>query len=647
MNPFCLSHPECHVGDTDTYVICLCDNYISNEINNSKIKLFYSPDTKVEQLYELVNLISIMKMPFQSTYTMKQDAIIFVKGNQLSGFFPDEKKELNEMESVYLMLESKYCDVKKWKKLYEDNNSLFKFIRQKIFYSYNKLHDDVIANELLSLISNISPNPYCFDKVTCAQINKTFEERQFCAQRLDNLDPNQSLVLADIINLHERITELLVSKSLSEKERLYLICNLMINENYYYFVINNSTVLYCVRDIFEKYSSLFRYLWNYAWMFAWDSEQSRSFGCVFDIHAASNLPFFDGDNPYLTLAPKTYHITNSGIVNLSKFRRRLNFFTSGSVDNDIFMNMNWKNVAICGEIMASIMPIKNVKSDNINIDMVCYSLDIIEYVDRALHIYETVSRNLINSDLQIKQKDIKLVTKKCLTITIDAKTLKMKCENQEIPFEYHFVIANLDNLQVKHHFYKLYVTQKQSEDILSLSKLEEKKNMPEYYEIIKLVDINNVVIVINDHGIKFNESLQYKIISKHLRHSIKISCADNILHTVADFCLPCMRSYYDGENCYLLPSAVVAYLTLVNSDVNFMNKKQDPCRVINEYRRRGYFTVLNKFETDQFNRYFAPQEQQINIEKINRLICDGVIDKEGNVIPVKKWLIDYAYDQKN
>lgn len=656
MNPFYLSHSgsksNYRVEETDTYVICLRDNFISDESNKNRIKLFFDSDTTVDQLYEVNNMISLIKMPAESVYTMSQDAIIFIKGNLLSGFFPHIEKQFNKIESVYLMLESKHRDIKKWKKLYENNNPLFRYIRQKIFYSYNKLNDDNIKNKLLSLISDISPDPYCLNETICGRISKIFEERRFYMQPIGPELPQQIFILNDINNLRGRITELITSDLLSEKELLYLICNLMINKNYYHFVINNSVALIYTRDIMNKYSSLFRYIWCYAWMFVYHTEQINNFECIFDIHTANKLPIFEGDNPYLVIpnAPKTYHITECGIVELAEFRRRLNFFTSGDNDIDIFANMDWTNISICGEIMSMIMPLKIITTDKLNIDIVCYSLDIIEYINSVQYIYQTILQNIITSNLSAKLKDIKLVTKKYLRVSIDTKTLRIKCKKQEIPFTYQFVIENIDNLEVKHHFYKLYVAQKQDEDILSLAKLGDKKNMPEFYEIIKLVDINNVCIIVGDHQpeIKFIESLRYKISSKYLKNDIKICCTTDIIKTVSEFYLPCMRSYYDGENCYLLPSAVVAYLTLVNNDIRF-EKKTDPCSIINKYKNRGYSTKLNKFEIEEFDRIFLLHREQTSLDKNenNRLICDDVIDKHGNIVPIKKWLIDYAYDQKN
>jgi hypothetical protein len=299
--------------------------------------------------------------------------------------------------------------------------------------------------------------------------------------------------------------------------------------------------------------------------------------------------------------------------------------------------------------MSIIMPLKNtVTDDNFDIDMVCHSMDTIAYIGYVQHIYKTISQNLTAHDSHVRQKDIKIATKKRLIISIDTKTLKKICAKQEIPFAYDFVVDNIDNLEVKHHFYKLYVAQKQNEDMLSLEKLGDKKNMQEFYEVIKLVDINNVNVTINDqYGINFVESLRYKISSKYLKRDIRICCTDDIIRTVSEFCLPCMRSYYNGENCYLLPSAVVAYITFVNNDARF-DKKSTPCHIINKYKNRGYFTILNKFETDQFDHIFPSQREQIvSDDKRNRLICDDIIDNQGNVIPVKKWLIEYAYGQKN
>jgi len=627
---------------TDTYIICLRDDYVSNEINNNKIKLFFDPGTNIEQLYAISDLVSLIKAPSESICGTIKNGIINMDGNVLNGF---SSEKITDVVSVYLILESKCCDVKNWISLYEKNDEQFyRYVRQKIFYSYNKLSGYLIENKLLSLISNISDNSCWLNKKIGS--SELFESRRFCSQnipkrRMDNLP-----------DLRMHITELLSSNSLSEKEKLYLTCNLLINERYYYFVINNSIVLAHIKCLIDKYSSLFRYLWNYTWMFMCDDDYRN----VLDIATAVKLPNFN---------PISSDMMDNNIVDLLEFRKRLNILTSGDPNINIFANMKWKNTVVCGEVMSMAMCRNDMMPDNdLNIDIVCNHSNITEYIDHAQHIYQTFYINL-----QIRPKDIKLVSKKCLSIFINVKILKKKCNKQEIPFTFDYVIANVDNLDVKHYFYKLYVMQKHNNDVSNLVKL----NAYSVYDIIKLVDINNVNVIIDNYSktgddpamtfcdmqkeIKFVESLRYKISSKYLKHSIKIHYEKDIdtRSTIMNFCLPCMRSYYNGENCYLLPSAAVAYMTMINDDVKFIDKKQIPCHTIHKYACWGYNTKLNEFETKQYdeyidsNGYIKPEFKNCSLAIKQAWPFNDAIDDDGNVVPVKKWLIDYAYDaiQKN
>ena len=256
-------------------------------------------------------------------------------------------------------------------------------------------------------------------------------------------------------------------------------------------------------------------------------------------------------------------------------------------------------------------------------------------------------------------------------------------------------------------------------DMTNLKKLGDKKNIPIYFEIIKLVDINNITIIINDYFynnntqnnddvsisfhimsdietyIKFSETLKYKINSKYLKHTIEIFRIKEpvFFSTIARFHLPCVRSYYDGITCYMLPSAISAYMTLTNRDIKYFIGKHDPISIINKYRYRGYGTILNKTEHTQVISYvnsFDEYKKSYNIKNINEtdkiigplsihhhfytrikknmiayidtivnmyrkdyptycsdFIGMEVIDKNGDIIPVKKWIIDAAYDLLN
>ena len=78
---------------------------------------------------------------------------------------------------------------------------------------------------------------------------------------------------------------------------------------------------------------------------------------------------------------------------------------------------------------------------------------------------------------------------------------------------------------------------------------------------------------------------------------------DDFFGIVSKFHLPCVRSYYDGNNVYLTPSCISAHKTYWNIDYKYFAGSKDPIEIINKYRMRGFGTFLNKKEIDKLIKY--------------------------------------------
>lgn len=203
--------------------------------------------------------------------------------------------------------------------------------------------------------------------------------------------------------------------------------------------------------------------------------------------------------------------------------------------------------------------------------------------------------------------------------------------------------------------------------------------------------------------IKTMDNIKYKIISKELKHSFEVFRIDypDFFSTISRFHFPCVRSYYNGTTCYMTASAITAYMTMTNIEYKFFSGSQDPISIIQKYRQRGYTTYFNRKEINQIvaytltndkykkqygitnindginmlgyfdhtNKFFTPKLDMsrsycgapgltYNTEtsdlvnyyttlypKYNSdLITKPVIDSNGNVIPIQRWMIDMAYD---
>lgn len=151
----------------------------------------------------------------------------------------------------------------------------------------------------------------------------------------------------------------------------------------------------------------------------------------------------------------------------------------------------------------------------------------------------------------------------------------------------------------------------------------------------------------NNVFIKFSETLKYRITSKYLKRNFEIFRIDNteFFSYVAKFHLPCIRSYYNGSNCYLLPSAITAYHTLTNIDFKYFLGTQNPIEIIDKYRQRGYGTILNKIEIIQYLLHIISNEhlrKAYNISNINEIInIIGYLDINHTFFKPRR----YRYDE--
>ena len=501
----------------------------------------------------------------------------------------------------------------------------------------------------------------------------------------------------DLIIKQENIRELLIGHSLNEKEKYYLICNLLVSKIYCHYVLCDNDVLTANDKIFRKYKPAFRYLIGYAWVSLFMEEHIRKTRAkqtdrfVIDINTAAALPIFPFNiefpylNPYFccmvsddlmnTLKningvqlPFEYQ---NGIVDLNEFRQRLNLFISGNRHVDLLDGVNWTNMVITGGTMAAIIPKTNPlmllfkktisptlkTSDNeldlffqeyytkSDIDIACNHTDVLDFIDHAVHLKDVVQTNLRSCFAE--DAVVQIVPEKSLSIYINSALLKIKCDRKEIPLEYDYIIEHKNKHIVKLHFYDLYIEEKKKLNEKNKQILGEKINRDEYFEIIDYCKFEKTTIVINDMYdndldilnsntkikmmfvikekdteeisktnifIKFTETLKYKLYSpQYIKHPFEIFRIGHpeFLSCISRFHLPCVRSYYTGTNCYLLPSAVTAYHTFTNINFRYFIGKVDPVSIIDKYRKRGYTTLLNKSEIDQYLSHIMVTEKHV------------------------------------
>jgi len=671
-------------------LLILCLNVMTYQ--QTEIRKIFDENATFDELCCCSEILTIISAPINVINCNNvREGLLEIPVKFLSIF--NTSLELKESELVYLMVDSVKDDVEYWINIYGSHDYFGEYLHRKRFCMFNKLYDPQINQTFIDLINNIPKNSFWSNLHNCIQnIQGTYKKRKFNTATkhlmLDNFQGNDhfygesssstkvskqndkkgffSKTKCDELSYHPKLmTEIVNNIKMGKKEFYHLLCNLLVHKDYCHLVLQNAFLLEAGKAIFQQFSPIFRYVMSYAWLTLLKEESvsknmvNRSDRFVFDLETAHLLPsyyFVPSEtelNPYTTLCipksvlncgqgimgPKHSENYTLGIVTPAEFQTRFNIFTTGVVDKNIFDGINWTNMVVTGGIMAAIMPLSNPLMfhpqftciqdfydeyyRSSDIDVGCKFDNMIDYVDHVAHIRDTVKKNLslIHPDV-----DIDVIPVKTLAIYINQSLLKEKCDNKIVPFTFEYVMQNLKKQDVKHYFYRFYMQQK----IQSDQNINDKVYGDLHFNIIKLVDIENITLIVNDvfykydkfesnkisfylnendtTYIRFNENLKFKLTSKYLKHNIEIFLVSDFVRMIARFHLPCVRTYYDGKTCVMMASAISAYMTLTNIDIKYFVGKHHPIVIINKYRRRGYGVILNNYEINQMMEYIKNDE---------------------------------------
>jgi len=255
-----------------------------------------------------------------------------------------------------------------------------------------------------------------------------------------------------------------------------------------------------------------------------------------------------------------------------------------------------------------------------------------------------------------------------LALFVSTNMLKYFIEQNKIPFNYEFIENNKNSFAVKSLFYNFYYQTKNDMNQNYFKQYHNTLNPTDCIEnltgdeLLKFVQIDNMTVIFwdndlymtsddinndtyfikdlntnnsnnycipsesdivnkNKYFIKFRETLKFSIISSNLKHSIEIfPIYDNDFWScIGRFHLPCVRAYYNGDNCYILPSAISAYMSFINMDYKYFTGSKDPIEILTKYRKRGFGTILGTKEITQLKEYID-----------NSLYWKNVYDLESN-----------------
>ena len=122
-------------------------------------------------------------------------------------------------------------------------------------------------------------------------------------------------------------------------------------------------------------------------------------------------------------------------------------------------------------------------------------------------------------------------------------------------------------------------------------------------------------------GLSYTNNFKIRIAGPHLTHDFEMFpiYKNDFMTTVANFHMPCVRAYYDGNNVYMTPSCISAHMTYMNIDYKYFAGSKDPISIINKYRMRGFGVFLNKDEIETYIKFCHSVPFWNNMFNINPL----------------------------
>lgn len=355
-------------------------------------------------------------------------------------------------------------------------------------------------------------------------------------------------------------------------------------------------------------------------------------------------------NNVLGVCPYAETLNNYGVCTLEVFKKRFNLFCTNDFNKNLFEHIDFKeyNMVICGSVMPACLPkdypllniLNNVdkKSDILyryfkeyysesDIDVCLNIKNHFTFCKNVSNIFNQIVLNFCNifpygEPNLIKKKPIKKIF-----LFVKESYAEEICKTNNLS------LNNIRNNQDKLlELFRDIIIQEHDFNILKQNNLSEedkefvKTHIPEYnYNYQELlendIEINTIISIhkiiyenadnVSDNSYHGNKNYairveyKYKIHSPLLEHDLEIfqNRNENPFKIITNFHLNCVRCYYDGDNVYLTPSCVSAYMTNINIDYKYFVSNKSPYDIINKYRMRGFGVLLNKTELEKYVKW--------------------------------------------
>ena len=448
-----------------------------------------------------------------------------------------------------------------------------------------------------------------------------------------------------------------------------------------------------ITQFIQLFRYLFSYAWM-IFYFDEISKKSyikKEDNCIFTIDTASHLPLFPFSihnpkmNPYSPILLDDHNLnseyniggivdykasvfnknnnnnykmfSNNGIANMNEFKDNLNIFLTGDSTKNILENINWKKlkIAIGGSIMCACIqkhhPLIDLFSNfpekdrlkryfneyyaNADVDIMFINNNELDFMDNVNEFYDQIVFNICKINQNADISKIKLECNKHIYLFVTENDINnIISKNSEI--SYNKIVNNFDELDIKNLFLDLLNEQLEKYKKNFFSKLTDEQieiYKVKYYDYTNFDNINfRIRLAQNSYETNIGVTFKYKLHSEYLDHPFELFMIKyDFMSVVQKFHLPCVRTFYDGDNVYLTPSCISAHLTYMNIDYKYFAGSSNPIEIINKYRMRGFGTWLNEHEKFILIKYSVENQNWNNLYTININNDDSIISNLGSL----------------
>lgn len=318
-----------------------------------------------------------------------------------------------------------------------------------------------------------------------------------------------------------------------------------------------------------------------------------------------------------------------------------------------------------------------------DIDLMFKTNKVFSFLDKCYEVIKQINKNIYLDDKEDEKIKLTIDSKKTIGIIINNEYLKLMINdiNDELNKKYTYdeliEQINTGNKEIREYFYQQYIDYKKVSNKKHRKEKEETNIL--YSKFYELSHIDNMTIYItnnqyvyteeysnNDYqhilyinelinkvnsevkdeknklklyendfiGYKISESIKISISDKNIPHKIEAFrvSGNSFFNTVAKFHLPCVRSYYDGDNVYMLPSFISAMMTGINIDYKYFAGSKNPIDIMNKYRMRGFGVIINTREKELISKYdknikFGFQKMNSSLFNINNEFSNMTVNE--------------------